>query len=652
MRKLDFAGVSSRLARRLLGNEPRSAKFGFELPENSEDISRCSYSIRGSGGQRLAVVIDSISSSATPSSALVELHALDAKGNRLRIEGWPSVSSRVGEFSYLRTPKTGVRSSTSFHLTLPHGTVEFILVGRQWKNDVATRIVGTPTFYFRDEQRTVVPFDDSAHGEFPVRYLDRTFDIPDGSSEVKISFEHISRQDGSSAQVAVSQLDATGMELHPPGDFHIDPRHGAVISLNGDLDDIATTTKNFRVARNATQIRAKGLVHSSSGTRISSPPLLTVEGTSREEIESFVGAIPRQDLLIVIDTTAPPLGHETLALRPNNLSLEYVTAGVWVVFLPFSTLQSFSARVHERILQVPRSDTESLWAALRRFRTDREDIFICSSFPSFASLTAANDLKRLGWKVVYEVRDDMEEFNRAGYSKWYTPSLERAMLHTADSVVSVSRALDEKMTVLNPGLESHTVIPNGVRQSVIDAGRSLRTLEAVAFRESSKVVGYVGHLTSAWFDWPLLIQAAQQLPELTFEIVGHGMPDDLELPHNVKHLGPKTHQELLDIVPKWKVGLIPFKDGPLTRAVDPNKIYEYFAWGLRCVSIQMGAVHTYPWTYIYSDTTTFVESIETAVRASTSVEDLRVLNDFVATMSWRNRAAQMIDFMKSGHSND
>lgn len=262
--------------------------------------------------------------------------------------------------------------------------------------------------------------------------------------------------------------------------------------------------------------------------------------SSASEIDAFLAEIPEGDTLLVIDTTAPPLGHETLSLRPNNLTRAFERAGMWVVFLPFSSLQEFPARVSDRVLQVARKDFGRLVRGLTTRRRSMGDTYICSSFPSIAAVALGTQLKTLGWQVVYECRDDMEEFNRVGYSKWYSPALERQMLIVADKVVSVSTALDAKLVSMWPALRDHAVIPNAVNRHVIDQSEGLRTEESFDRREHLRVAGYVGHLTPSWFDWPLIAEAARRMPETVFEIIGHGAPQGMSLPSNVHLLGPRS----------------------------------------------------------------------------------------------------------------
>ena len=60
-------------------------------------------------------------------------------------------------------------------------------------------------------------------------------------------------------------------------------------------------------------------------------------------------------------------------------------------------------------------------------------------------------------------------------------------------------------------------------------------------------IGYFGHLTERWFDWEALLWIARQRREYLFEIIGHGAPEKLDLPANVKVLGPKPQVEICNI---------------------------------------------------------------------------------------------------------
>lgn len=637
-----------RLAQRRGPHAPKVVTVGGRRLETTP-IEEFELRLPVEAGEVVSVGVESVASASERGSALLEVRALAPTGARLTMPRWPQRSARVGEYQYLESGGSDEDIAlTVFDVTVPDQASELVLVGHRWKARVETVIVGAPVVNKSSDTSWVFETVTGAKLQHSAAYLDRQLDIPEDASAVEIRIEHVARQEPSSGPVAIAALNSRGDELPPIPALQQHPDLGGVVLLRGEVDEHKTTLTSFPVPRGANRIRLRGVEWGPKTAFISGEPSLVAIHDRSRSIEDFVAAVPRDEQLVIIDTTAPPMGHATLGLRPNNLSHAYARAGRWVVFLPFSSLQEFAHDIGERLFQVPRSEIDELWDAVRTHRRGLRDVYICSSFPSMQALAAANDARRLGWTVVYEVRDDMEEFNRVGYSKWYSPILEQQMLRTADRVVSVSRALDEKMMTMHPGIGPHVVIPNGVRATTIRSGEPLRTREAADERRSSAVVGYVGHLTPSWFDWPMLLRVAARLPDVRFEIVGHGMPDTIQLPANVHYLGAKTHDELVDVVRTWKAGLIPFRDIPLTRSVDPNKIYEYFAWGLRCVTVDMGAVSAYPWTKVYDDDDSFEAHLRWALDTPVGDADLSELEDFLSRVDWDSRATEMLSFIAEG----
>src|SRR5699024_6754048 len=322
--------------------------------------------------------------------------------------------------------------------------------------------------------------------------------------------------------------------------------------------------------------------------------------------------------------------------------------GIKIIFLPFSTIQDQKSIPHENILQIDRSDFEPIKIWLLENRFGKNNTYVCSSFPSNEAISLVDSFNIRGWNTVYECRDDMEEFNRVGYSKWYHPHLERRVIEQARKVTAVSQPLARKLKSTTRKHVDVKITPNGVSDETIESGAKLRTESVAAKRAASVKIGYVGHLTEAWFDWNMLAYAANQRPDYVFEIVGHGKPEHLSLPSNIVYLGPKSHSELPEIVSEWRAGLIPFVASPLTRSVDPNKIYEYYAWGIPCVSAQMGNVRDYPLASVYSNREEFVHAIDKYCTHNLSSADLDVVEEFLAQCSWTARARQTSELFFRG----
>lgn len=606
-------------------------------------IEQASVSCSVTSGEIVVFHAEVVSDSDAERSALATLTFYGDDAEVVENEAWPAKSDVVGDFLYLN-PSTAESpiAHTRVEIRVPDGATRCDFQGVKWRQNVDTYILEG---FKLEAPSSEDPFTELATG-FPLPYKSSSFiqrfDLPIGCQNVLTTTRFISSSNAKGvAPLQVRFYDDEGRSLLGFTDLAQNPSFGAFIGLPAGKSDIYSYERLLQVPESAKILEIQGIEWGANSATIYGPIEVSFPESNEFSIVSFLEEIPKDTPLAVIDTTAPPLGHDTLALRPSNLTAAYAKQGWAVVFVPFGGTQDFPQRFAETVAQIPREGFDEMLNAVLADRSSTNSIYICSSFPSLQAIAAAQKFKSYGWKVVYECRDDMEEFRRVGYSKWYDPQLERQMLRLADLTVSVSRALDEKLVSLHPILKNHHVVPNGVNQHVIDGAAHLRSRDAVKARNSSRKIGYVGHLTDSWFDWPLLIEGANRLSNIQFEIVGHGMPEGLKLPANVEFLGPKNHDELPEIVRDWKGGLIPFKDLPLTRSVDPNKIYEYLAWGLRTVSAPMGMVGTYPSTWVYRGVDEFVSAVSQVINTDFADSEMDVFEKFLQTCSWDQRALQM-----------
>lgn len=492
--------------------------------------------------------------------------------------------------------------------------------------------------------------------EYPLDSLTERFEVSGASTcRFIISSWSPDADADRSALAVISFRDKSGHIVLPMDDNSMHPALGAYRYLNiGSSDEPGTTEIVAQVPDSAVSVQIEGVPwNRSKRVYIDGIQRLELESPSdsgpaihTESIESFVSSIPVADKLIVMHTTAPHLGHPSLLLRPNRLTREYAALGYWIVFFPFSKVPVGESVQGERVRQYSRDDVHRFLTAAGK-RRGRNNIYICSSFPDLAAVTTIDKLKMSGWTTVYEVRDDMEEFNRVGYSKWFDPQLERHVASAVNSIVTVSPRLAQKMDIISGKPMFSRVVANGVSTELIAAGAGNRSTVAFVRRSESIKVGYIGHLTSSWFDWRLVIEAARSRPDVSFEIIGHGMPSNLVLPANIQFLGPKSHAEFVDIAMNWKVGLIPFKPSTLTFAVDPNKIYEYLAVGLRVVTAQMGAVAECPSTYVYKKNDDFLDKLDAALSGDFGHDEQMAISLFLEKCSWAARAQTMLSIMES-----
>ncbi|MEV7650113.1 hypothetical protein [Kocuria marina] len=560
-------------------------------------------------------------------------------------------SKKFGPFLYLHSGDDAV-TEFSGRFKCPENAVRFEVRLYPWAPDVSFEILDEPVIRAErhDPEST---FTDAVGSPIavPVDGLTLRYPVADGAG-YNMEWE-IDAPPNSQALLTLKYLDSESNELLPGPEFPIHPQYGTyVYAVNRDGTSLSSIS--FTVPAGASQLTIKGMPWKSNGIRVLNRPTLTSNSANLarltdSEIRTSLRGIAPTDKVVVIYTTAGALSlTNSLLLRSNRMALEFAKAGWHVIFFPFSELKDDDSEViDEKILQFGRSRLKLVMDELFT-RQGSDNVLLCSSFSDVTMVGLLDRCHNHGWRVIYEVRDDMEEFKRVGFSKWYEPNLETRFAKRADSLLAVSPRLKNKMEAVT-GRSDVQLVPNGTPDELIEEARSLRTLEIGLDRSRRNKVGYIGHLTASWFDWPWLLASAQQLPHITFEIIGHGKPVDLVLPSNVQYLGAKSHSECIPYVREWSAGLVPFKITRLTYGVDPNKAYEYVALGIRTVSAPMGQVQDMPGALVYTTQKEMADAIQWAVDNPLSEADLEAYETYLETASWSYRSRIMIDILE-GHA--
>lgn len=240
-----------------------------------------------------------------------------------------------------------------------------------------------------------------------------------------------------------------------------------------------------------------------------------------------------------------------------------------------------------------------------------------------------------GWKIIYDCRDDWEEFAKVGMARWFDAGVESRLVAQVDATYCVSAPLVAKMQRLAPGSQV-ALMPNAVEADFLPADYHHEP------QSSPPIVGYFGHLSSAWFNWDAFEEIARRLPRYHFEIIGHSAPTGRNLPSNVELLGPKPWQELHRYARRWSAAIIPFRIGALSDGVDPIKIYEYLSFGLPVVSFRMPQIQNYPYTTTVETTEAFCSALERACHTSVERD---VINAFLARNTWEVRAEELLQVL-------
>jgi glycosyltransferase involved in cell wall biosynthesis len=241
--------------------------------------------------------------------------------------------------------------------------------------------------------------------------------------------------------------------------------------------------------------------------------------------------------------------------------------------------------------------------------------------------------RRLGIPLVYDRIDLHAGFPGVPAA---IETVEARLIRQADLVCATAGLLAERPREVSPQV---LLLPNGV-----DLGAFPGPV-ARDERNRAVTIGYVGAL-GPWFDVEALEAAARALPGWRFRLAGQVEDPEVAalagLP-NLETLGEIPFGDVPGFLSGLDVALVPFRDLPLTRAVDPVKLYEALAMGLPVVARRLPETARWsePLVYLYDDPEGFVRQVRRAV-AEQSPEIARERRRVAEGESWDRRASTLL----------
>ena len=179
---------------------------------------------------------------------------------------------------------------------------------------------------------------------------------------------------------------------------------------------------------------------------------------------------------------------------------------------------------------------------------------------------------------IYRATDDYSSMARGAGSE-SIQRLEQQICRFADHVLVTSKPLQELFSE-RYGIHS-SVLRNGV-----DARHFTKKQPKpeVYHNIQKPIILYVGSLDDR-FDLSLLLETAQQSPDLHYMIVGPGsaerIPDSIR---NITALGALPYERIPGFMQHADIGILPLKLIDANHARSPMKIYEYGLCGLPVIS--------------------------------------------------------------------
>jgi len=245
-------------------------------------------------------------------------------------------------------------------------------------------------------------------------------------------------------------------------------------------------------------------------------------------------------------------------------------------------------------------------------------------------------------RVIYEYIDELEIF--AGYDRAMLRD-HRVLLQRADLTVCTARSLYEKArTTARRAIYSPNAGDYAFFSKSSDVPPAPEAAQIAAhFRFT---LGYYGALAK-WFDYPLLIEAAERRPDWLFLLVG--MDYDGSLPKsgllslpNVLWIPPQPYEKLPSFLRVFDLAMIPFVLDDITRSTSPVKLFEYMAAEKPILCSNMPECRRYRSTALYAGTDDFLRKAEILLKHRDDPAYRALLREEALENTWAARTDEIL----------
>jgi hypothetical protein len=236
--------------------------------------------------------------------------------------------------------------------------------------------------------------------------------------------------------------------------------------------------------------------------------------------------------------------------------------------------------------------------------------------------------RQMGLRTVFELID---AWDTSLGGDWYKPELMQRYATESEVVVGSARSLVADLE--RRGRADAVYLPNAGNESIFDGQKQFERPPEMDV--SKRAFVYVGSLYGEWFGWDFVKAAARHCSDAIFYLIGDP-PRGLELPGNVRLLGPKKIDEVVPYLAAADAALLPFIPGKISEAVSPIKIFEYLMMGKRVISTDLPEIRGYPNVTIAHSAEAFASACRGAAPPDVAPES------FIMRNTWSARADRLL----------
>jgi glycosyltransferase involved in cell wall biosynthesis len=250
--------------------------------------------------------------------------------------------------------------------------------------------------------------------------------------------------------------------------------------------------------------------------------------------------------------------------------------------------------------------------------------------------------------LCYDWTDDWAEFDllpvedRQDLVDW-----NEHILREADLVFAVSESLYHRAKAIN---EHSYRAPNATDTEKLGGAASDGPVAPELVGLSRPIIGYVGQIADK-MDYGLIDQLARARPTWSFVFVGpvwsskQEQVASLKELGNIHFLGARPFEQLAPYLRGFDVCTLPHAITPLTRSMDPIKLYDYLSTGKPIVSTPVAGVERFADVVYVSDTpSAFLEGLEEALTENSDLHQKRLA--YAQQNAWSQRAREMWQVLK------
>ena len=289
-----------------------------------------------------------------------------------------------------------------------------------------------------------------------------------------------------------------------------------------------------------------------------------------------------------------------------------------------------------RLRVTARLDAAQLFLALRRAGFRRHVLWLTAADPRLTHST------RKG-RLLYDCADPnfLPEEN-LDFERDESRVASRAAL-----TFSTANALLRRMKQFN---SQSFLLPNGTSTDFHPERTRILSRPAELHMGGGPVIGYLG--TIDWRFAPEYVEvAAAEHPAWTFALVGRINDDQrrrirsLQQLPNVIFPGPVDYETGRAWLGSFDVGIIPFRPGPISDAINPVKMYMYLMGGLPVVATEMEECLRNPLVVTAGAPTSFSLELERALESTSElIKNQRIR--YALANTWSERAIEALQLLE------